>query len=925
MKNASFGDCKQADLHFADQIQSYGALVAIDKRTQRICACSANTVSFVGSAPESLLGQNWSTLFTPAQIESLFKPVDKPGNEVLLIQRTELHQKPVLISNHSIRNITLVEIEHDPSASGFDSFHFSDTITYLHALAATPTVEAAAELLMKKIAAVTQFDRVMLYKFLPEWHGEVIAESLRPGVEGFMGLRFPAGDIPANARRLYLLNWQRAIADVYSEPVPVLIAPNCEPIDFTYSQLRAVHPVHIQYLKNIGTVASFSISIVVAGKLWGLIACHHLAARKPSLAERQFCEQLSHMTSIRMSDMNAIQDEQSRFVYREAQAEIKEALNMSDSHKHAISTQLTRMRQAFNSQGIWAHFDSHDYYSGDIPDDVSLSILKNWLETYDKSDITASSRIHSAFAKYPALVRFASGVMHIPLIDNDFILLMRSEQIETVNWAGNPQALSEESDVLDLTPRSSFQKWSQLVRGVSEPWRDIDIEAAIKLRELLIDHIEKIQLEALALHDPLTKLANRYKFERKLQEAIKLSIQNDSLSAVYMLDLDKFKPVNDTLGHAAGDELLIKVAKRLKKIIRDRDVVARLGGDEFAIIQLHLNSCEDAHITAERILSEISRPFDILNQKIEIGVSIGVAICPFHSTEEHELLTNADLALYRAKHAGRNAFKVFTHNMRSDKQQKESMRLSLTQAMEREEFSFVYQPVVNARTRMLHSFEAFARWMHPEKGMLEAAAFLPLIEQYQLSLQFAEWGIKHLIFQAKQWQRLGLPLAPVSINMTDRQFISLDLPGLCMSAASVNDIGLEWLRFDLEEGALQTGFRITAEKIAALAHLGIMTNIDHFGQGPIALSKIAELKINQLKISGKLFRKDDKAIKNDAMIAIIKSIGKVIQVPVVATQIETDLMESHAIHAGVDYLQGYSISTHLTAGNVEEWLRNKMG
>jgi len=923
MKNAPFGDCKQADLHFADQIQSHGALVAIDKRTQLICACSANTASLVGRTPDNLLGQNWSVSFTPTQIESLFKPVDKPGNEVPRIQRAELHQKPVLIANHSAHNITLVEIEHDLSET--DAFNFSDTITYLHALAATHSVAAAAELLMKKIAAVTEFDRVMLYKFLPEWHGEVIAESLRPGVEGFMGLRFPASDIPANARRLYLLNRQRAIADVYSEPVPVLIAPNCELIDFTYSQLRAVHPTHIQYLKNIGTVASFSISIVVAGKLWGLIACHHLAARKPSLVERQFCEQLSHMTSIHMSDMNAMQAEQTRFVYREAQAEIKEALNMNDPHKHAISTQLTRIRQTFKSQGIWAHFDTHDYYSGDIPDDVSLSILKNWLETYDKSDITASSHIHSAFAKYPALVRFASGMMYIPLVDHDFLLLMRSEQIETVNWAGKPHNLSEESDASALTPRSSFQKWSQQVRGTSEPWEDIDIEAARKLRELLIDHIEKILLEGLAMHDPLTGLANRHKFERKLQEAIKLSISNDSLSAVYMLDLDKFKPVNDTLGHAAGDELLIKVAERLKKIVRERDVVARLGGDEFAVIQFHLTNTEDAHLTAERILSEIGRPFNISGQNVEIGVSIGVAICPFHSVEEHELLLNADLALYRAKHTGRNAFKIFTNNMLSEKQQKESIRLSLINALEREEFSFVYQPILNARTRTLHSFEAFARWIHPEKGILEAAVFLPLIEQYQLSLQFAEWGIKYLICQAKQWQRLGLPLVPVSINMSDRQFISLDLLGLCMSAARANDISLEWLRLDLEAGALQTDFRITAEKIAALAQLGIMTNIDHFGQGPIALSKIAELKINQLKIPGKLFINDDKAIKNDALIAIIKSIGKVIQVPVVATQIETDLMEIHAINAGIDYLQGYSISTHLTTGDVEEWLRNKIG
>lgn len=148
-------------------------------------------------------------------------------------------------------------------------------------------------------------------------------ESLFSGIEGFLGLRFPATDVPANARRLYLLIWQRAIADVYSETVPILTTPNSEPIDFTYSQLRAVHPAHIQYLKNIGTVASFSVSIVVAGKLWGLIACHYFAGKIISLAQRQLCEQLSRMTSIHMSDMNAIEIEKSRSAYREAQAEVR--------------------------------------------------------------------------------------------------------------------------------------------------------------------------------------------------------------------------------------------------------------------------------------------------------------------------------------------------------------------------------------------------------------------------------------------------------------------------------------------------------------------------------------------------------------------------------------------------------------------------
>lgn len=922
MKNSPFGDCKTADLHLADEVQSFGALIAIDKRTQLICACSENSYSFVGRTPEELLGKNWNILFTPDQVEGVFKPVDAPGNEIPQILKAEFDNKAVLIANHSVNNITLVEIEHSQQESF--RFNFSDTVEYLHALAATFTVEAAAKQLMEIVSKITQFDRVMLYKFLPDWHGEVIAESLRSGIDGFLGLRFPATDVPANARRLYLINWQRAIADVYSETVPIRTAPYCDPIDFTFSQLRAVHPAHIQYLKNIGTEASFSISIVVAGKLWGLIACHYLTAKQISLAQRQLCEQLARMTSIHMSDMNMIEMEKISAAYRVAQAEVKGALRSQELDKRAISTQLTQFRQIFKSQGIWAHLDNKDYYSGDIPDEISLSVLRNWLETYDRSHVTACSQITSGLAKYPALVRFASGFMYIPLNNQDFLLLMRHEQVETVNWAGKPQSLSKEPDaLLELTPRSSFQQWSHQVKGVSDPWYDVDIEAAGKLREFLIEHIEKIQLETLALHDPLTGLANRLLFERKMQEAIKLSIRNDSLSAVYMLDLDKFKPVNDTLGHAAGDELLIKVSERLKGIVRERDVVARLGGDEFAIIQFHLADLQSAQLTAERILSEIRRPFSIMGQNIEIGVSIGVAICPFHSVEEQELVHDADLALYQAKRAGRAGFKVFTNSMLSAEEQNESTRIRLIQALENKEFFFVYQPIVNSRTRSLHSFEVFARWIHPEKGVLPACEFLPAIEQYQLSLRFAELGIRQAIFQVKQWQRQGLPLVPISLNISPRQFLALDIVGYCSSLAMEFDMSLEWLRFELDETALQTDFQQTAEKITFLAQIGVLTNIDHFGHGMIALKRLLDVKINHLKISAKQFTTDSSQIKNNALFAIIASIGKGIHVPVVATQIETVDMETQAMNSGIELLQGNLISHSMTAEDVIPWLRSK--
>jgi len=830
-----------------------------------------------------------------------------------------------------MNEVTLVEIEtldDVPAPEAPDealrsaAFERSD---YLNALSASPTAEIAAKLLMTTVARITQFDRVMLYRFLPEWHGEVVAETLQTGVPGFLGLRFPATDLPANARRLYVRNGQRLIVDAYAEAVPVLVAAGCPPIDFTFSSLRAVHPVHIQYLKNIGAPASFSVSIIVAGQLWGLIACHHLAPRKVALPQRLLCEELARIGSIHMSDMAAMQIEGARASYREARAEVRGTLRTLDPHIDSINAQLTPIRRMFGAQGIWAHLGGRDTFGGDVPDDVSLSVLKNRLEAYDRFGIAHSHRIDPSLAKYRPLVRFASGMLFLPLVDQDFLLLMRSEQIEHVSWAGKPQGLDDGPvAVQSLSPRASFQRWAELVEGVAEPWQDVDIEAATKLREMLIEHIERMQLESLALSDPLTGVANRHQFERKLKEAILSSLRNDNLAAVYMLDLDRFKAVNDSMGHAAGDELLVEVSRRLKAILRGRDVVARLGGDEFAIVQYQLERVEDADIVAGRILQAIRRPFHIRGQDVEIGVSIGIAFCPFHFAEEDQLLQGADLALYQAKDGGRNAFKVFSNDMLSEKEQKESVRMTLEHALEGNGFSFVYQPIVASQTRVLQSFEALARWQHPDRGELCAAEFMPQIEQYQLATQFAQWGIRQAVKQAKQWQRLGLALVPVSVNMTTRQFLSLDLVGLCSALAKEFDIGLEWLRFDLEDAAFLTDFQRVTEKMSALAVLNVLTNIDHFGQAPVVLKRLLGLRINQLKVAGRLFDKID-GRRNDALATVIRSIAKVLRVPVVATQIETATMEAHAVEAGIELLQGYSISRALVPADAEEWLRINAG
>lgn len=924
MTNAPFGNCKAADLSRGDRLQSMGSLIAIDKRTQLICACSANAAEFTGKEPVEILGRHWDVLFRADQLGSLFSPMDTADLELPRIGRAEWAGRPQLVATHSAGGVTFAEIETWRPESR--EHGFADRVSYLRGLSQTDTAERGAALLMEAVADITDFDRVMLYKFRPDWHGEVIAERLKPGIQGYLGLRFPASDLPANARRLYLLNWQRVIADVHAATVALISAPDCPALDLSFSQFRAVHPVHIQYLKNIGVEASFSVSIIVGGKLWGLVACHHLAPKSLSLFARQRCEEVSRTATLHMTDMESFRLEQSRAALREQFAEVLGALRAQRGDKRALVPQLGQIAKMYRANGIVAHLDNQNFHSGNIPDDISLNALKNSLETYNKSEIAVRHSVSPLLAGYPALVRFASGSLYMPLSGEDYLLLLRCEQVENVRWAGRPLSQADGGEeLLQLTPRASFLSWTETVKGSAEAWDEVEIESAAQARELLIEHLDRLQLEDLALRDPLTGLANRAMFNKGLHEAIRLALNVDTQVAVFMLDLDRFKAVNDTLGHAAGDELLIQVGTRLQALMRSGDLVARLGGDEFGIVAYGLQKPEEADLTAARIITEICRPFQIQQHNVEIGVSIGVSMCPLHASERDELLEGADLALYRAKDSGRNTFKSFTIDMLSESEQRQSVRQSILDAMQNGAMSLVYQPIVDSRTRALQSFESFARWAHPERGQISARDFLPVIEQCQLLPQFAHWGIRQVVQQCGSWLRSALPPVSVSLNIASRQFLSLDLVGLCSTISQELNMSLEWLRFDLDETALQADFLRVSAKIAALSSLGVLVNIDHFGQGLVQLSRLGEVKINKYKLAGKFFEPTKGSAQNDALIAIVHQVGKVLRVPVIACQIDSEARESKAIEAGMEYLQGYRISRELSPEDAAQWLRRRCG
>lgn len=921
VSSGPFGNCKTAELHKNLKLQAYGAMIAIDKRSHQISACSNNIKKFIGKSPEELLNTPWSSVLTPDLIDSMFIASNSSETNIGAIVTTELNGVNVEVSNHTLGNYCMVEIE--PASSKDNVLAFSQKVAFLENLAAARTEEASAKALMNEIAGLIDFDRVMLYKFLPGWHGEVIAEVNKKGIEGYLGLRFPEGDIPANARRLFTMNWQRLIANVAEETADILIANDTVDLDLSYSQLRAIHPVHIKYLSNMGVQASFSISLVCNGKLWGMIACHQLSAKVLSIGIRQSCEELARTASLHMNNIIIAKAERERHDFRVGISSLRAALNVQQKGVTALNSHIGDIREIFRATGAWHSFKGIDHFSGKVPDSVSLSTLENWLAKFDLDDIMAVSQIPEALSDNASLLRFASGILYIPIGKDEFILLFRPEQIEHVEWAGKPHSLmADDSSTLALTPRSSFQKWSQELRGHSEPWESADLEAANILRDDLIDYLQRSEMEEMALRDPLTSLANRMQFERNLDNAIRHSIADNSIFAVFMIDLDNFKPVNDTMGHASGDELLIQVAQRISALLRDNDSVARLGGDEFAVILRNIKEQQMVDDIAERILNEMKRNFTIDGRQVQIGASIGISIFPNDASNEEELLHDADLALYKVKEEGRNNFKRFDKTMLTGEGSTDSIRENLLAAFDQKQFIFKFQPIINIVSRKLVGFEAFSVWLHPEKGALAAREYIDLISKAQLSSQWGEWGLESLFQCQSQWARSGLQMVPIGLNIDAKQFLNMDIEGICKALMDKYQISASWLRLDLEEQTLLTNATRIGEKITNLAAQGILVNVDHFGRGLMSLKQLTELKLNTLKVPGKLLAHFHTSHKVQAQMAILKSISNVLKVPIIATQIET----SEAIRAAQDNnitrSQGFIFGELLSAEETITWIND---
>ncbi len=423
-----------------------------------------------------------------------------------------------------------------------------------------------------------------------------------------------------------------------------------------------------------------------------------------------------------------------------------------------------------------------------------------------------------------------------------------------------------------------------------------------------------------ANHDALTDLPNRILFNDRLSLAILHAQRRRQALVVMFLDLDHFKRVNDTLGHSAGDELLVKVADRLRRCIRQDDTVARVGGDEFLLLLNGITREADAAAMARKILAILAEPFLVQKRELFVEASIGIGMYPGDGADAETLVTNVDTAMYRAKETGRNSFQFFTRKMQEQSQERAALESGLRRALPRGEFVLHYQPILRLATHEPVGVEALVRWRHPEKGILSPREFIPLAEDVGLIARVGEWVLRRACEQHREWQAAGATGLRVSVNVSPRQFQQRDFAANVRRI--VRETGLDPSSLDLEitESIAMHDVGHTGRVLAELSELGIQISMDDFGTGHSSLSYLKHFPIRRLKIDQSFVAGMTEDEKDRAIVATVVSIAKNLGLGVTAEGVETEEQAALLLALACEDAQGFLFGRPSPADEVAERL-----
>lgn len=607
-------NCNKEPIHIPGSIQPHGVLLALKEADFTILQISNNTWELFGVRPEDLLNQNLNHLFAAEQIDllkdSLFPddlPIVNPIEFTINCHNHLVHFDGIIHRADGLLILELEPITSEKSPTFFKFYHLVKMA--MSKLQGASTLTDISHILVKEVKQITGFDRVMLYRFDENWHGTVIAEAKPEYLTAYLGLRYPASDIPIQARKLYSQNWLRLIPNAHYQPAAIIPTNNPvtdQPLDLSRSVLRSVSPLHVEYMHNMGVTASMSISIMKDKQLWGLIACHHQSPKYIPYEIRNACEFLGHMTSLEMSAKEDSEDVESKIQVKHCHSKLVEYMSLENNFIDGLINQQPNILDLLNAQGAAICFNGDYFTVGNTPEKKELKKLIEWINHHLNEEILSTDSLSQLYPEAEKFRDVASGLIALSISKSqkNYVLWFRPEVVRTVNWGGNPHKPVEvvANGSVRLSPRKSFELWKETVLLKSLPWKPYEINAALELRSAIIgvvlrkaDELAQLNIELERSNNELDAFA--YIASHDLKEPLR-GIHNYS----NFLMEDYGNTLNEEGKHKL--QTLIRLTQRMEDLIDSLLHFSRLGRVDLSMQQTDLNEL-------------VNRSLDLLSARIE--------------------------------------------------------------------------------------------------------------------------------------------------------------------------------------------------------------------------------------------------------------------------------------------------------------------
>ena len=609
-------NCDKEPIHIPGKVQSHGFLIAIDKIDLTITYISENTSLFLNEAAKDLLNKPVSILSSHIKQDPALNVADllnigiiRKSFDAISPHPVEINGNPFyLIINASTKDWLL---EFEPVTLQYDiqSLIGRSASVMLQGKSVSALLKGAAVEVKKLI----NYDRIMIYKFLDDGHGEVVAEEKEDDLEPFFGLHYPASDIPKQARELYKLNLTRLIADVNTADSPIITFKENAPLDLTNGSLRAVSPIHIQYLKNMGVYSSFSISLIVNGELWGLIACHNYSPKFIDYKGREGSKLIGEILSSALEYREAEEDSEVVEQFKDTASVLQEHLNRDKYLVDALTKHDRNLLDVTKGTGVAIIFENALKTIGNVPDEQSIWELAHWLKDHSDESIYHTHRLSEIFHPAKKYKDIASGILACSISKNpeEVIIWFKPEQINTVNWAGNPDKPVEPSEtgIANLSPRKSFEIWSQVVNNTSEKWLAEEVSSVLRIREIIITYINKKANEIRLLNE---KLHAAYEELDTFSYTISHDLRTPLTSIKTYAELMQRNKSIDENGKKMLDRIL-NSADKMNFLIKEILNLARVGRLEIIFETV------DMQLLLKDIIIEVRAAFKADNAELIIG------------------------------------------------------------------------------------------------------------------------------------------------------------------------------------------------------------------------------------------------------------------------------------------------------------------